>query len=610
MEWLGEKGGLNELKIVVSPDQWTMASVKQKSLEIAVLLKNQGFRVKEIQIPPLGKHPHQSQMQAVLTLLLIFSILALVLSGILAAAIISGIMAREVRQIGVMKVIGANNRQIGIFYIVLILLISSLAVMAGMPLGFLAGEGLAGTMANLLNFTLYSRQIPPAAYAIVAAAGLMMPLIIALVPITLISRKTVREAISDYGVRQESFKIREPNRIMVLLGKFDRTLMLAIRNTFRRWSRLILTLTLLAAGGGMFMAALNVQTAWDSNLDKSFKTRRYDFELRLNRPESIETVLKKIKSILEVKEAEAWGYSPVSLTQPGGIEIIHTYPDGGHESLTLKGVPDGSELVKFPVLKGRWLQTGDSNAVVLNQLAQFQLSNISPGADISLTVNNRSTVWHVVGIIQEIGPASAYVAENAFESVLNHPGNAESFRIVIENRSLEARGKAIRQIEQALSEANIGVSVVVADAEFRNAITEHIFILIFSLIAMAVLLAIVGLLGLASAIGTNIVERTREFGVMRTIGGTPGVLMRNIVSEAVFTGCLSLIFAFVISLPLSHIVGGILGNMSFKVPLALAVSSRGIWIWLLIIILGSAATSAYPALRVSKMSIRDTLVYE
>ena len=67
-----------------------------------------------------------------------------------------------------------------------------------------------------------------------------------------------------------------------LLNAFSDTFRLALRNAFRQRSRLALTLGLLAAGGAMFMTALNVSEAWDKNLKRIYVQRLYDQEIKLN----------------------------------------------------------------------------------------------------------------------------------------------------------------------------------------------------------------------------------------------------------------------------------------------------------------------------------------
>jgi putative ABC transport system permease protein len=47
-----------------------------------------------------------------------------------------------------------------------------------------------------------------------------------------------------------------------------------------------------------------------------------------------------------------------------------------------------------------------------------------------------------------------------------------------------------------------------------------VFVLIEALLAIAMLIGFVGLLGLGSAVSTSVTQRTREFGVMNAIGAT------------------------------------------------------------------------------------------
>lgn len=46
-------------------------------------------------------------------------------------------------------------------------------------------------------------------------------------------------------------------------------------------------------------------------------------------------------------------------------------------------------------------------------------------------------------------------------------------------------------------------------------------------------MAVVGLLGLAAAMSTNVTERTREFAIMHTIGATPAAVRSMVLSEGI-----------------------------------------------------------------------------
>ena len=89
--------------------------------------------------------------------------------------------------------------------------------------------------------------------------------------------------------------------------------------------------------------------------------------------------------------------------------------------------------------------------------------------------------------------------------------------------------------------------------------------------AMAILMALVGTIGLTSAMSMNILERTREIAVMRAIGATPQKIRNLIVWEGFLIGAFSIIFAFALSAIFSAYMGQLIGNMAFRTPLSLTI---------------------------------------
>src|SRR6185369_1867870 len=303
---LGESEILHILKIVVKDQPRNIAAIEATVGNLAEWLQGQGYVVDEIRVPPPGKHPHQSQMNSVLTLLLVFSVMALILSAILTATMINGLLAQQIRQIGIMKAIGARLIQITSIYLALIVLLGGAAVVIGVPLGILAGRGFAGVVAQLLNLEIYSAAIPIWVYIVLILMGILIPLLVALNPILKTTRISVRETLNDYGIRRETFAAGLGDGWLGRLLAFDNTLKLSLRNTFRRRGRLILTLSLLAAAGAMFMTGINVKAGWQAYLDQSSADRHYDLEIRFNSLQSEEKILSTLASIPGVQKVESW----------------------------------------------------------------------------------------------------------------------------------------------------------------------------------------------------------------------------------------------------------------------------------------------------------------
>jgi putative ABC transport system permease protein len=286
LAWLGEGDALHILKVAIKDQPSNVAAIDSVVSNLAVVLQSQGRTVGEIRVPPPGTHPHQSQMNSILVLLLVFSLMALVLSAILTATMIGGLLAQQIRQIGIMKAIGARSRQITGLYLVLIVFLGMVAVILGTPPGVMAGSSFARVVAELLNFKIYSDAIPLWVYAVLLLMGILIPFIVTLNPILRATRLTVRETLNDYGTNREKFDSRGLNGWLSKIRGVDNTLLLALRNTFRRRGRLALTLSLLAAAGAMFITGINVKTGWETYLEDATQDRHYDLEIRLNDPQS------------------------------------------------------------------------------------------------------------------------------------------------------------------------------------------------------------------------------------------------------------------------------------------------------------------------------------
>ncbi len=602
--FLGESGILDDLKVIYSGGVLDRNSIVNLSTSLGEFLQSEGRTVLEIQIPPPGKHPHQSQMEAILVLLLIFSILALILGGILTANLISSIMAKELRQIGVMKTIGASSFQISGIYILSIIISSIIAFLTAIIPGAMAGQALSGVIGSLLNFTLYSKTVPWFIYAIICMFSLSIPIVISLFPIIKGSRITIREAIDGPSLKKVKSKASPISKLL------NRTFLLALRNTFRKKGKLILTLTLLAAGGAMFMTALNVENAYKKKLTESFTTRDYDFEIRTYGSVDIEEVNSIIGAVPGVLITEAWNLSPVTPDNKDQFRVTTIYPDGGHGSFLLRGISPGTDLLSLPVLLGNWLETENIEAVVLNQRAMKKFQGKQIGDSIELVINNKNYDLELKGVVEEIGPATAYITDTLFQSKISNLNYAETF--MVKTSALESVGRLeiINNIQTALTLNNINVKIIIADAEYRNAIIDHIYILIFSLMLMAGIMVVVGSLGLASTISTNVTERKREFGIIKSIGGTKIIILKMIIFEALLIGVLSYIGAIIVSLPLSYVIGYVLGNMAFMITLPIVISNLGLIIWMSLVLIGSVIAGLIPALRASNMTVNETLAYE
>ena len=205
-------------------------------------------------------------------------------------------------------------------------------------------------------------------------------------------------------------------------------------------------------------------------------------------------------------------------------------------------------------------------------------------------------------------PATVYVPQDLFNELADHDGGASVLRLVLTEGGAVRVAETAEEVSAALMQAGIAIEQLTTEATLAAAQSGHVLVLIIALKAMALLMAAVGSIGLAASQGSSVVERTREFGIMRTIGAGGGALMRNILAEGLMIAFLSLPLALLVGVPLGY-SGQMVGTLSFGLPLPLTVSPEAIAIWALILAVGSVLASLAPARQAARLTIRQTLAY-
>jgi putative ABC transport system permease protein len=605
---LGETQGFDLLRIQSDQNQFSRTAITTKATEVADWLREKGITIHEIQVPPPGQHPHQSQMNAVLSIFTVFCFMILILGSILVATSMATLMVKQVRQIGVMKTIGGTSRQIISLYLLMLLVICIIALVISIPLSRLAAYGFYTQIASLLNLEIHDTSIPWTVPAIQILSGIAIPFLAAAYPVVRGSQISVRAALDNYGVSAKSNPVPFLSKLSFIDALSD-TFRLALRNAFRQRTRLALTLGLLAAGGAMFMTALNVSDAWDKNLKRIYVQRLYDQDIKLSDRINPHIVFNRIKALEGVTTVEGWDYSSSSIVNEGNYEVTKTYPDKGHGSFTILALPVTTKLLNPTITEGRWLSKEGTNEVVLNQQARTPEMKI--GDEVSLSLEDNPTKWKIIGFTEDVGSsAAAYVSIRAFEKLNGSTGQIKMIRIGYTDRSKDYAANKNREIEAILEELQVTISSSTPVWLLHNAVAAHMKVLVNSLLAMAILMAAVGTLGLTSTISMNVLERTREIGIMRAIGATPRKIRILIVSEGLTIGILSIVLAFIASIGLSYFMGQFIGHISFRTPLTLTISLLGLFIWIIIVALGSYVATILPAKRANAVSTREALSYE
>ncbi|MFN3490945.1 MAG: ABC transporter permease, partial [Anaerolineales bacterium] len=282
MQTLHQPETFNRALVTVTGNQNDIQHVRDVGSDLKVKLEKNGLTVFRTRFSETSKHPLADTISAVLGILMALGILIVLLSSSLIANTLSALLNQHYRHIGVMKLIGGRNNQVFTMYLALIIAFGILALLIAIPLGGQGAYGLALFISSEMNFNLLGYRIVPMALLVQILVGIFVPLIAGLAPVLNGSKITVLRALSNDLTGDESkpqageqtrvnwldWGLVRLTRILASRGiQMPRPFIISLRNTFRRRSRLALTLFTLTMGGAIFIAVFNVRVSLNSYIE-------------------------------------------------------------------------------------------------------------------------------------------------------------------------------------------------------------------------------------------------------------------------------------------------------------------------------------------------------
>ena len=592
---LGEEPRLDQLNVLVAQNRFDEGHIRRVASDVERLIRSRGHEVRRVDIPQPGKHPHSDLMGVLLLGMSSFGLFVLVLSGILVINLLTAMMASQVRQIGVMKAIGGTRWQVARIYFGQALFLGMAAVSVSIPLGIVGSRALCRYMAMFLNFDINSFAVPLWVYLLVALVGIVAPLIAAAYPIWRGTATPVRVALSDFGLSQATFGASAFDRVLARIGGTFSLIAFAIRNSFRRRARLVLTLLTLAVGGLFFLCALNIRASMINTLDRMFAGRKYDLTVSFAKPYEYGKIQKAVSNTAGITRAEGWFTGEASL---------------GERRFGIVALPPDTQLLEFEIIDGRKLTPEDTDAIVINNALAGRDPKMRVGETVVLRIGEEDSTWHVVGITREAFSPGAigYIPLSFMQQ--SDPGMVNSLRLALDDTDPDAISALKAELDRNLEAQGVRARGSSTKSESRFGFDQHMLMIYVFLIVTSAIVGGVGGLGLMTTMSLNVLERRREMGVMRALGATPRVVWLMIVAEGVVIGLLSWTIAALLAYPVGKAVGDFLVQVMFRSGLDFTFEPLGLVIWMLVSIGLSALASFLPAWRASRVTVREALAYE
>jgi putative ABC transport system permease protein len=603
-----DKGEFNQIIVRVTPYSAQLARDVASEIKDRLSKEDIGVAVTIFQDP--NEHWGRSFMEGINLVLQVMAVVSLGASVVLVFNTLTGIITQQTDQIGILKAIGGTRGRIVKVYLSIVLIYGGLSLLIALPLGAFLAFGITQYFLNLFNIDYEQFQYSNNALILQALAAIAVPVLAALWPVLKGASITVREAISSYGLGG-NFGSNRFDRLVEGIGQkfMSAPYAVALGNMFRRKGRLLLTQVVLILAGTMFLAVMSLSSSIDLTMDNLFARLKFDFVVAFEDDERLDRTLALAESQPGIEYAEVWFEHGASLLKEG-----QRLKEAGLGA-QLIGIPNGSDLFRPDLMvAGRWLEPEDGPAIVIRK-DTAEDNDINIGDTVRLDLGELGDAeWQVIGFYQNvlsgIGETDPIYAnlEAVFRATKKH-NQGSQIRVVTRYHD----EPYVQQVSSELKELYETKSVDVTEStilyELRRNIDSQFAIIISMLLVLAVLMGLVGGIGLMGALSISVVERTREIGVMRAIGARTPTILGMFMMEGVLQGLISWIIVVPISFVLGKPMANALGMTLFDANLDYQFNFSAVIIWLVIILVISTLASILPARNATAISVRDSLAY-
>ena len=515
-------------------DEAAQATIARVRAQLKPLTRGEPFTdLPEIRAP--GDWPGRTELNQVSDLFSIVTLLALLSALVLVANTMTTLIGEEMAEIGTMKAIGGRRRQIARIYLTTALLLG----LAGAAAGALLGVALSNALARFFGSTFFAID-PPIALDVPVlvmsiVVGVLTPPLAALPAVRRATRLSVREAFeaSQASLEAEGGVDRALRRIRFV----PRTAQIGLRSVTRRKRRTVATAAIVAVAVGNLLAVLAFATAVTETTMSEWDGHREDIVLWTSGRDGFAPGAERL-----IRDDAG-----VAETQPVLVNDVRISRNGAR----VWAVPHET-LFDYSISDGRWFTAQEQRRrahVTVLESSIARRAGVQAGDAVTFDTAAGSARFRVVGIStnQQENGFVAFAPITTVRSLLHSPHRVDTIWITTTSPDHGFIDRTTTRLEDALIARGYepGSEITyVATAEnvaANQTLTTTIAVLGFVVVAIS-------LVGLVNAITMSMLERTREIGILRSIGARARDVRRIFAAEGVALA----LFGWLMGIPLGY----------------------------------------------------------
>jgi putative ABC transport system permease protein len=498
-----------------------------------------------------GKEGFESMMMG-------FSIitwLALLTSVVLISNTMNTTILEHTREIGCLKAVGATRAQVARVYLTMAGMIGALGSVLGIAIGVLIGNWMCQSLGPILGISpAFSVYLP--GLLVSFAAGVCLSVAAAAPALWRGMRLNTREALDE-----NTSGYKGTGRLMRFLTgtrTVPRTVQMGSRNVGRNTGRSAATVLQLALAVATLLSVASIGSSVQVAISSAFDDLDYDLEITSQGGLGTldPSVSEDLLAVPGVRLAEPFAGTNFRLMG---------------EKVSALGLPGDTRAHVVRMADGRWFSDEESRqgrlvAVVSTTLSR--LHGVQAGSEVRMETPAGERLFRVVGLTDTIVQMGrvVYVPMSTMQSLLGMGQNVSGFAVRLASREQGTIDRAAVAVESSLGEKGHQVEVTVMYLVERQNIQG--FMDVMNMIqALGFIIVLISMVGLANNLTMNVLERTREIGMMRCIGAGAASIRAVFSSE----GLVLMMSGWALGIPLGFALGWslfqmFLGSLAVSMP--------------------------------------------
>ena len=501
-----------------------------------------------------GGYPGKSEFEKLGGMFTIITLLALLTALVLVSNTMSTLIGEQTGEIAAMKAIGARRRDIRRLYLRTTLLFGGLGAFVGAILGIVFANLLVGFFADLgFGITAQWGVSVPIVIASVIV-GLIAPPLAALPAIRRAARLPVAEALHASGSA-----VGGQGRLDSLFRRFTalpRAAQIGLRGVGRRKRRSLATVLQVGLAVGTLLALLSLGAGIGKTTRQWYDQNHFDIWVQAVASKPFNADAQRLVSSTQ----------GVAQVQAGMTNIVRVKG----KDVAAWGLP-AQPLMSTDMRSGRWYTSAEvaarARVAVLGRTIASTAGK-QVGDWITLQTANGPVTLRVIGISgnQANNGSMVFMPVTTLQTELGSPNAVNSFWITTASHNHGFIDRTTTRVEDALAaHGNQVATLVNYDAKQKNVaanaqITSAITVL-------GLLIVAISMVGLINAITMSVLERTREIGMLRSVGARARDVRRIFATEGIVVA----VAGWVLGVPLGYLLArGIVALAGHAVGLDIA----------------------------------------